>query len=132
MTLTETGELMALIAEEHPKFLETADPERRLKLWGETFRNVPFDAVELAVKRVLAENPYTPKLSDVVKSIRDASTPKLPPAKRPVTEWERKSLEWMIAWNDAHERELHSQGKLTAVECKNLGMTCADYCAQFA
>jgi len=71
MTQAETGELMALIAEEHPKFMDTPNPEKRLELWEEAFRRVPYELVEFAVKRMLIESPYTPKLADVVQRIKE-------------------------------------------------------------
>jgi len=61
---------MALIAEEHPKFLETPNPKLRLDFWTETFESVPFEIVTLAVKRTLRESTYVPKISDIVQRVK--------------------------------------------------------------
>ena len=71
MTRAETGGLMALIAEEHPKFLETPNPELRLGLWAEAFEKVPYELASFAVRRALIESPYAPKLPDVVQRVKE-------------------------------------------------------------
>jgi len=61
---------MALIAEEHPKFLATPNPELRLKLWSSTLAKVPFECGSAAVMLALAESPYEPKLADVISRVK--------------------------------------------------------------
>ena len=94
MTPAETRDLMALIAEEHPKFLETANPLSRSKLWWEALQHIPFGIGEHAVKQILAESPYMPKLSDVVQKIKEMSKAIGKPAQNgwPVTDWEIRSM----------------------------------------
>ena len=71
MTKPETGHLMGIIAEEHPKFLETPNPKMRFDLWCEAFEHVPHEIAEFAVKRMLIESPYTPKLADIAQRIKE-------------------------------------------------------------
>lgn len=75
LTRAEISELMAFIAEEHPKFLDTPNPEHRLDLWEEAFKNMPYDLVDFAVKRTLIESPYAPRLSDVAQRIKEIVRP---------------------------------------------------------
>jgi len=62
---------MAMIAEEHPKFLNTNDPEKRLALWASAFRSAPKGLVEFAAYRALAESPFEPKLADIVARVKE-------------------------------------------------------------
>jgi len=152
MTQAETSDLMALIAEEHPKFLDTANPVRRLELWEEALQNVPFDIANHATKQILAESPYMPKLSDIVSRIK-ANVKALDvnmSGDWPVTDWEIKSwknisdnlgiklpaeIQAIVNRKYPPRQELPEPsplaGKLTAVECKNRGLSYKDYCAQF-
>ena len=70
MTQAETGELMALISAEHPKFLSTPDPALRLKLWSSALANVPYELGSKAVLQALTESAYEPKLADIVGRVR--------------------------------------------------------------
>ena len=65
---------MALIAEEHPKFLETPNPKLRLDIWEETLEKVPFELAEIVIKRLLTESHYQPKLADVVQGVKGEIT----------------------------------------------------------
>jgi len=67
---------MALIAEEHPKFLETPNPKKRLEFWAEAFQYVPYELAEFATRRALIESVYQPKLADIVQRIKEVATPK--------------------------------------------------------
>ena len=92
MTLAETGDLMALIVEEHPKFLDTPDPDKRHGLWASALSAVPYELAEAVIMRLLAESPYAPKLCDVAKGVKDALTAAIPPDGWPVTDWEVRSM----------------------------------------
>ena len=75
MTRDEISDLMALIAEEHPKFVETPNPKKRLDLWEEAFSTINREIVEFAVKRTLIETPYVPRLADIVSRVKEILRP---------------------------------------------------------
>jgi hypothetical protein len=75
LTRNETTALMALIAEEHPKFLETANPEVRLELWHEALAAVPCEIALFAARRTLAESRFAPNLADLCQRIREIASP---------------------------------------------------------
>ena len=91
MTRAETADLMALIAEEHPKFLESPNPELRLNLWAEIFECTPYDIAGLAIKRVLTESSFAPKLYDVVQTLKNL-TDGVKPASDELSAWYAENL----------------------------------------
>ena len=115
---------MALIAEEHPKFLDTPNPKQRLDSWAEAFESVPNELARGAVKLMLADSPYPPKFYDVVQCIKGAATAN---NAYPITDWDIRS------WKCAHEelgvglppeimRLVYGEGHLLDADVERLGV----------
>ena len=136
MNKTETSELMALIGAVRPKLLERQSPEILLQFWSEALSEVPKQIVEIAVKQLLVESAYVPDISEIVKRIKEITAPKLEGAKRrnddwTMSEWQRDCDIRSQDWYEKHRAKLHAEGKMTAVECTERGLSISHYMAQF-
>ena len=133
MTKMEVASMFDFIESVNPQFNIGLGEEKRhaaTKAWAEMLEGYTPESCMAAVKAFVSESPYPPKICDIIERIRGSAQTSVR-GKWLVTDWERRSLRRMKAWCEAHERKLHSQGKLTAVECKKRGMTFSDYCDQF-
>ena len=54
MTTTETVKILSVISEMYPSFRKDRDPEIVAKVWGNIFRNAPYDQVEHALMTFIA------------------------------------------------------------------------------
>ena len=133
MTQKETKVLLAVIKAAYPEFYRDAtdfELEATAALWNDRLQGYAYSQCDTAIKQHIDENRFAPKIAEIIKRITDEATPKLASGVHH-SEWERKSFEQSEAWYKNHTAKLHSEGKLTAVECKERGLTYQDYCAQF-
>ena len=101
-----------------------------LVLWCRVLEPYTPEQCDAALGEHIKRCAYLPDLHEILAYLPP------PPERDPMTDWERRSWErrsWerLTAWHEAHEKALHAEGRLTAVECKGRGLTFADYCAQF-
>lgn len=87
-----------------------------ISLWVEMLSEYSLEQVAKAVKKLIQESPYMPKVSDVVKRITPVKAISAP---EPMGEWECRSLERMVAWSEFVTKELHSRGLKTLTDFKN-------------
>ena len=135
MQYSETVEIITILRKAYPKFIQATklDPDIEVlmksttQLWHGFLSNYPAEQCRAAVMAHIAECKFPPTISEIRDRIQN-DTPRLSTS---MSEWERKSQDRLMAWYEQNKREHHEQGKLTAVECKNRGMSYADYCAQF-
>ena len=133
MTHGETLKIMAILKAAYPDYyrgMKLKDADSIVALWAEMLAPYPYEACAAAVKKLIAESPYVPKISDIVGRVESALKPQLP-AYEPISDGERRSAEQLSVWYAGHVAELHAEGKLTAVECKERGLSYLDYFAQF-
>ena len=134
MNREDTLRLMAVMKAAFPdyyKHMTRNEGAAVVALWSEMLKGYSTEACNRAVKKLILESPYPPKISDVVREVRESAQPRIGGGSWAMTDWERRSFEEQQAWYERHEAELHSQGKLTAVECKARGISFEGYCAQF-
>jgi len=73
LTHTETLKIMAILKVSYPEYyrgMKREQAESTVNLWAELLAPYPFGAVELAVKKLISESPYVPKISDVVSRVK--------------------------------------------------------------
>jgi hypothetical protein len=77
LTLKETQKLFAILMISYPKFYPAEEKDKlrmTIELWAEMLGDIPFDIVQVAVKKLILENSYPPTIADVRKQIADIMT----------------------------------------------------------
>jgi hypothetical protein len=77
MTPQETKKIFAILMVSYPKFFPAEDKDKlrlTIELWAEMLADIPFEVVQVAVKKMILESPYPPAISDVRKQIADIMT----------------------------------------------------------
>ena len=74
MTPQETKKLFAILMVSYPKFYNAEEKDKlrmTIELWVEMLGDIPFEIVQVAVKKLILESPFPPAISDVRKQITD-------------------------------------------------------------
>ena len=75
MTYDETLQLMSILKAAHPDYykgMKPKDAEAIVALWAELLEPFPCELCAFAVKRLILESPYVPKISDIVTRVKEA------------------------------------------------------------
>lgn len=72
MKLSETGEILTLIALNYPKFEVTEDKAR---LWFDLIGDLPFKLAQMALKKVMLTSQFPPTVADIRKAAVEIITP---------------------------------------------------------
>lgn len=74
MTYDETLVLMGIMKTAYPdyyKAMRRTEADKTVALWAELLEPFPFEICAFAVKRLIAESPYPPKISDVMQRVKE-------------------------------------------------------------
>ncbi|MDE4542283.1 replicative helicase loader/inhibitor [Thermoanaerobacterium sp. R66] len=75
MTLNETSRILSIIAAAYPRF-QVDRAGLTLQVWHEMLGDLDYRIVQMAVQKLILENPFPPAIADVRKLASEISTPK--------------------------------------------------------
>jgi hypothetical protein len=77
MTEKEVVKLFVLLTAAYPRFDTFSDPEKTrpvIKLWAEMLADIPYEVVEVAVKKFILESSYPPTIAEIRKQAMEIAT----------------------------------------------------------
>ena len=108
MTNDETAVLMGILKTAYPEYykgMSRQEAENTVSLWAEMLSKHSLEVCMMAVKKLIAESPFAPKIADIVKRIDDTEQ---------LTENRSDPKLWMItAWQIRSWRNVHEQLGIT-------------------
>jgi len=75
MTLNETSRILSIIAAAYPRF-QVDKAGLTLQVWHEMLGDLDYRIVQMAVQKLILENPFPPAIADVRKQAAEITTPK--------------------------------------------------------
>ena len=74
MNYDETVAIMGILKTAYPEYyrgMKRAEADKTVALWAELLEPYPAEACAVAVKRLISESPYAPKISDVINRVKE-------------------------------------------------------------
>ena len=128
MTRDESARFLKSVKTTWPnKFAKMPREEREamLDIWHKSLERFSLDQCLEALAKHVKQCEYLPDIREIIDLLPTPAVDKYQ------NDWQRRSDKQLQDWYAEHVAELHAAGKMSAVECKEAGLSYADYCAQF-